>query len=102
MGTPDEFPDVGSPVFCGLCGSLQLLDVGDDGAPELRRARPLERERLLRRHDVRTVRDAYQLDQIEARLPRASEKAMVKDVGGGVEKVRSGETVRFEFKGPDA
>lgn len=82
-----------------------VLDVDDppDGlVPELRRPRLLERDTLLKRPDVAAVRDAWNLDQLEARVSSQAEKAKVKDVTGRKARVKSGEQVRLEYRGPDA
>lgn len=103
LGTPDLYPVPGSPVFCGGCGSLMVLDADADDQPVLRRARALEREQLLRRPDVQRIRDAYALDQVEARLRRVSDKPkVVKNVTGRRARVRSGDVVRLDFRGPEA
>jgi hypothetical protein len=78
----------------------ELLD--DEWVPHFRRPRLLERDALLKRPDVAAIRDAWNLDQLEARVSSQSEKAKVKDVTGRKVRTRSGEKVKLEWKGPDA
>lgn len=83
---------------------MVLDDKGDPDelVPELRRPHLLERDRLLKRPDVAAVRDAWNLDQLEARVASTSEKAKVKNVTGQRHRTKSGEQVRLEWKGPAA
>jgi hypothetical protein len=75
----------------------------EDGewVPRLRRVRAVEREQLLRRDDVRAYRDAYALDQVEARLPRESEKSKVKEIGKGPVRIKTGDRLKMQGFGPD-
>lgn len=74
----------------------------DELVPELRRPRLLERDHLLKRADVSAIRDAWNLDQLEARVASQAEKSKVKNVTGQRARVKSGQQVRLEWKGPDA
>ena len=104
LGTPDNPPEVGSVVFCGGCAGIHLLDVVemlDDLVPCIEKPTPAERLELLKRPDVQAVRDAYQLDQMEARMSRASRKDRRPSAPRTAGKVRPGLN-RLEAKGPDA
>lgn len=70
--------------------------------PELRRPQRLERDHLLKRPDVAAVRDAWNIDQLEHRVASQAEKAKVKNVTGRRVRVKSGEQVKLEWKGPAA
>lgn len=78
----------------------ELLD--GEWVPHLRRPHLLERDRLLKRPDVAAIRDGWNLDQLEARVASQSEKAKVKNVTGQRSRVKSGQKVKLEWKGPDA
>jgi len=104
LATPDDPPGAGSVVFCGGCAGLHLLAESRlfPGKPMVVKPAPAELLELLRRPDVRAVRDAYQLDQMEARMSRSSTKDKSKPSAprtGG--KVRLGQN-RLEARGPDA
>jgi hypothetical protein len=105
VATPDPEPTIGSPVFCGQCGALMVLDDAgdpDELRPELRRVRTSEREELLRLPAVRAVRDAYALDDVERRMRRVSSKDKSKPSAPRVgAKARLGRN-RLEARGPDA
>ena len=72
-----------------------------DLLPVLRRPRLLERDQLMKRPDVAAVRDAWNLDQLEAHVSSQAEKGKVKNVTGRRHRTKSGETVRLEYHGPD-
>jgi hypothetical protein len=105
LGTPDNPPALESPVFCGGCGGIMVIDtelLDDEWVPVFRRPHLLERDRLLKRPDVAAIRDAWNLDQLEARVASQSEKSKVKNVTGQRARVKSGQQVKLEWKGPDA
>lgn len=101
FATLDEEPTVGSVVFCGGCASLTTLQAFDDGRPHLATPNAAERLELLKRPDVQRVRDAYQLDQMEARMTRSSQKHKRPSAPRTGSKVRIGQN-RLEARGPDA
>jgi hypothetical protein len=80
-----------------------VVDLHEDcGGAIVRRPYAHERDELRERPAVKTFLDAYHLDQFEARVSVAADKPKIKDAMGGTMRLRSGETIRFTGKGPDA
>lgn len=104
LGSPDDPVELGSPIICGACCGLHVLDVettDTEPIPWLRKPTRQERHDLTERADVKAFLEAYQADQIQSRLGRAGRK--IKDLGmGGLKGVKHGDRVRMTAKGPDA
>lgn len=104
LGTPDDPPVPGSPALCGACGGLAIIKaelLDDEWVPVLRRPSHEEREQLLARADVRELRGAFTLDDIERCMAKASTKPKMPTPPRTASKVRLGQN-RLEAKGPDA
>jgi hypothetical protein len=103
LATPDDPPAPGSPAVCGGCASFHLLEpelLDGEWVPRLRRPRAPELLELLGRPELRAIRDAYALDQMEGRMRAAAAKpkpSPPRTAG----RVRLGPN-RLEARGPGA
>lgn len=103
LGVYDDPPVPGSVAVCGGCAGLHVLDAEElDGqwVPRLRRPAPAELLELLKRPELREIRDAYALDQIEASMRRSSRKPPKPSPPRTGGRVRLGAN-RLEAHGPD-
>ena len=107
FGSPSEPVGIGAFVICGNCCALHVVDAevvsveggATWGEPYLRKLTRLERHEASQDAGVKAFLDAYQLVQMEQRIGAGAEKR--KPAGAG-QRVRSGDIVRLEAKGPDA
>jgi hypothetical protein len=107
LSSPDDPPGLGSIIICGNCCALHVLDAAmhswdlvDTWVPFLRRLTQLERLEVLHDAKVKAFLDAFQLASIEDRMKANKDKG--KPLSPVGRKIRHGDLLRFEAKGPDA
>lgn len=93
LTSPDgEDLTIESYVICGKCCAVHRLEVVD-GTPILRRLWAHEKEPARLDPGVKAFRDAFQVDQLEARMTRPKDKNKT--------VVQHGRRLKFEGYGPE-